>query len=325
MKFTLPAAFCQFLTALNLPVDELLAEAHLTEAVKNGELKLSPLEYYQLIAAVEPYLTTQDVLRICEVANMQQFATPVYAALVAENGLAALQRVATYKHLIGPVTMTITDQGTTVEVRYRFIYPELAQLKLAVLFEQLLAVNILRAGSQQQIVPLVVASRFDYDSAFTAHFGCAGTRRDGNCLIFAKEDVQLPFTSADERISAILSPILRAQLTASDGDDPLMAAVQQQLVTNLARADDRLVSVGNQLGMSPRSLQREFARRHTSYKQVLAHAKRMLAINYAQNLHLPLVEIAYLLGYSEPSAFSRAFRQWTGMSFSGYQQAQASS
>lgn len=318
MKFTVPEAFCQFLNELELPVDQLLAQAGLAERFNDGRIQLSPLEYYQLIAAIEPYLTPQDILRVCSVAQMTQFSTPVYAALVAENGLTALQRLATYKHLIGPVTMTVTDRGDTIEVSYAFVYPEIAQLQTAVVFEQLLAVNLLRTGSGQPIVPLTVASPFDYAPAITAHFGRSITHSEDNRIVFAKADVLRVFTSTSNVMWDVLAPTLNAELTASQQDDPLMAAVQQRMVQNIARADDSLASVGSSLGMSTRSLQREFSRRHTTYKQLLAHAKQMLAINYLQNFHLPLAEIAYLLGYSEPSAFSRAFRQWTGKSFSSY-------
>jgi AraC-like DNA-binding protein len=322
MKFMVPKAFTQFLTEFNLPLADLLAQVGLTGRFKDEQITLSPLEYYQLVSVLEPYLTPQDILRLCAVDRMVQFSTPVYAALVAEDGLSALQRLATYKHLIGPVTMTVTDRGDTVTVQYDFIYPEIAQLPTAIYFEQLLAVNLLRAGSGRQIVPLSVASQFAYAPELTAHFGCSGTFSETNCIVFAKADVLQPFTGTDDVVWKTLAPTMRARLAASEQDDPLMAAVQQQMVQNITRADDRLATVGTKLGMSTRSLQREFTQRHTTYKKLLAHTKRMLAVNYAQNFHLPLVEIAYLLGYSEPSAFSRAFRQWTGESFSRYQAAQ---
>jgi AraC-like DNA-binding protein len=142
-------------------------------------------------------------------------------------------------------------------------------------------------------------------------------------LIFAKVDLLRPFDTANNPLWEAMLPTLQAQLVENDTEDPLMASVQETLMANVARADDSLASVGIQLGMSPRSLQREFGRRHTTYKKLLAHAKQMLAINYVRNFHLPLAEVAYLLGYSEPSAFSRAFRQWTGIPFSQYQLLQA--
>ena len=323
MKFLVPEAFCQFLDQLEVPIDRLLEQAHLTGQLVDGQITLSPLEYYQLLAVAEPHISVAQSLQVCDVAQMTKFSTPVYAALMAENGLASLQRLAKYKQLIGPVTMTVQDFGEQVAVHYDFIYPEMAQLQIAVFFEQLLAVNLLRTGSSLAIIPLKVVSSFAYPKMIQAHLGQVGENGQTNQLVFAKADLLKPFHTANNPLWEALLPDLQAQLQQNDEEDPLMASVQQTLMTNIARADDSLASVGQRLGISPRSLQRELGRRNTTYKKLLAHAKQMLAINYVRNFHLPLAEVAYLLGYSEPSAFSRAFRQWTGVPFSQYALIQA--
>ncbi|MCC7061111.1 MAG: helix-turn-helix transcriptional regulator, partial [Burkholderiaceae bacterium] len=51
-----------------------------------------------------------------------------------------------------------------------------------------------------------------------------------------------------------------------------------------------------------------------SYKELVEDVRRDLALSYLRQRHLPFSEIAMLLGYSELSAFSRAFRRWTGAS-----------
>lgn len=50
----------------------------------------------------------------------------------------------------------------------------------------------------------------------------------------------------------------------------------------------------------------------TSYQQVLDDGRKRLALQYLTTTHLPLYEIAQLLGFSDPSNFRRAFRKWTG-------------
>jgi hypothetical protein len=140
----------------------------LTGRLVDGQITLSPLEYYQLLAVAEPHISTEQILQACDVEQMTKFSTPVYAALMAEDGLASLQRLAKYKHLIGPVTMTVQDLGDRVAVQYEFIYPEMTQLQIAILFEQLLAVNLVRTGSGKNVVPLKVASPFPYPDAVQA-------------------------------------------------------------------------------------------------------------------------------------------------------------
>ncbi len=67
------------------------------------------------------------------------------------------------------------------------------------------------------------------------------------------------------------------------------------------------------LHMSVRSLQRRLIRENTTFKEVLDETRRELAISYIKDKHTSINEITYLLGYSDPANFSRAFKRWTGM------------
>lgn len=55
-----------------------------------------------------------------------------------------------------------------------------------------------------------------------------------------------------------------------------------------------------------------------SFKQLLDETRRELAAQYLQDSHRRIGEITYLLGFSEPSNFTRAFRRWTGLSPNEY-------
>lgn len=65
---------------------------------------------------------------------------------------------------------------------------------------------------------------------------------------------------------------------------------------------------------SPAAIQRELARDNLNYKDLVEDTRRDLALVYVRQRELPFSEIAFLLGYSELSAFSRAFHRWTGTS-----------
>ncbi len=67
------------------------------------------------------------------------------------------------------------------------------------------------------------------------------------------------------------------------------------------------------LNLSERTLQRRLADEGSSYQQLLNDTRRQLAERYLRDGQLAATEIALLLGYSEPSVFFRAFRQWTGL------------
>jgi AraC-like DNA-binding protein len=64
--------------------------------------------------------------------------------------------------------------------------------------------------------------------------------------------------------------------------------------------------------MSARSLQRRLGDEGTSFDAVIDELRRDLAHRYLADPRIAIAEVAYLLGFSEPSAFHRAFKRWTG-------------
>jgi AraC-like DNA-binding protein len=73
-----------------------------------------------------------------------------------------------------------------------------------------------------------------------------------------------------------------------------------------------LGAVARALGMSTRTVQRRLRVEGTSFHGVVANVREELARNYLTNHTLTLVQVSVLLGFSEASAFTRAFKRWTG-------------
>ena len=70
-----------------------------------------------------------------------------------------------------------------------------------------------------------------------------------------------------------------------------------------------------------RSLQRRLGDEHTTFKQLLDDTRRELALQYIRDPSVTITEMTYLLGYSEPANFSRAFKRWTGVTPGEFQKA----
>ena len=79
------------------------------------------------------------------------------------------------------------------------------------------------------------------------------------------------------------------------------------------------------MGTSVRTLQRRLSLEQTSYRKVLELARLDAALRGLEQSDEPLSQIALKLGFSEQSAFSRAFRDWTGVSPRSYRRQRASS
>ncbi len=101
-------------------------------------------------------------------------------------------------------------------------------------------------------------------------------------------------------------------------EDRLLASVRRVIGESLRDGDPKLVQVAKKLAVSPRTLQRQLKESGVDFKALADDTRRRFSLNYLRDRKNSLTEIAYLLGYSEVSAFNRAFRRWTGLTPSDY-------
>lgn len=105
---------------------------------------------------------------------------------------------------------------------------------------------------------------------------------------------------------------LERQLAAARKEADPLAEIRREVASMLGPTAPTLAGVAARLGVSPRQLQRRLESGGSSFTRAVEDARRSLAEIYVEHGSLGVAEIAYLLGYSEPSAFSRAFKRWTG-------------
>src|SRR5262249_21828347 len=96
--------------------------------------------------------------------------------------------------------------------------------------------------------------------------------------------------------------------------------VRRALLDTLPDGAATKPTIARRLGMSPRTLQRHLAGEGTTFKDLVADARMQLARNYLAQRRVPVTEIAFVLGFADVSAFSRAFKRWTGQSPRAYAQ-----
>lgn len=100
--------------------------------------------------------------------------------------------------------------------------------------------------------------------------------------------------------------------------DDMAVRLHQWFRDRLPEGEPRQEDAARHLAMTARSLQRRLADQGTTYREVLNEARRTLALDYLREARYSISEIAYLLGFAEVSAFTRAFKRWTGQSPSGW-------
>ncbi len=106
-------------------------------------------------------------------------------------------------------------------------------------------------------------------------------------------------------------------------EDPFTARLRQVLLRLIPEGRATLPRVAEELACSPRSVQRRLEPLSLSYQQLLDRLREQLAYRYLLQTPLTLAELALLLGYSDQSAFNRAFKSWTGTTPGRYRKSAA--
>jgi AraC-like DNA-binding protein len=99
---------------------------------------------------------------------------------------------------------------------------------------------------------------------------------------------------------------------AHSAKQDIVNRVKAAIIDGLANGSVSEASVAEQLHMTPRNLHRRLQKENTSFKLLLTEIRKELAQQYIQDRSKTLTEISYLLGFSEASSFSRAYKGWTG-------------
>lgn len=119
----------------------------------------------------------------------------------------------------------------------------------------------------------------------------------------------IPINSHNPHLLSLLEK--QAQALVEPGNhDEFLAQLQRILVEAIAQGEANLATVAKRLNISTRTLHRRLETRDTNFQGMLQKTRRQLAEHYLSDLSLSFNEIAFLLGYSEQSAFNRAFREW---------------
>lgn len=130
----------------------------------------------------------------------------------------------------------------------------------------------------------------------------------------APELLAAPLRSADPGLGRMMEREARALLADFDAHGNLVSRARAALYRRLSAGEPSIEGVAADLGLAPRTLQDRLRRQGQPYQEVLDGLRRSLADIYLRDPALSLTEIALLLGFSESSAFSRAFRRWRGTS-----------
>lgn len=146
-----------------------------------------------------------------------------------------------------------------------------------------------------------------------AYFGCPihfDTDRDA--LLVSHESLQTPNQLGDESISNFFDTHLEAELSKLADPNSLEHRIRIYISRCLSEGVPTISDVAGHFGMSGRTLQRRLSELGYSYQTLVDESRRQLAKRLLQQTDYSLAEVAFMTGFSEQSAFTRAFKRWAG-------------
>ncbi len=138
-------------------------------------------------------------------------------------------------------------------------------------------------------------------------------------VTFLRADIVERLATGDPELARINDEQAQAYLD-SIGDSGITRQVADRIVATLPDGAPSQQQIAASLNLSNRTLQRRLRDEGTSFLDLLQDTRLQLAHKYLRQRKRSVVETAYMLGFSEPSTFSRAFKRWTGMAPAAYRE-----
>jgi AraC-like DNA-binding protein len=250
-------------------------------------------------------------------------ATTFYALgmafLTCETLTESLEILCRYYRVIATVPLELKLQAGAKVSRLEIAYIDPAYPLAPIPFDSFIAsiVGLCRLAMSPEFNPVEVRLAFadnhrggDYEALFKAPV-VFGTNK--NALVFATDELNVPLPGRSADVLHASDRILDNYLAALNPDE-ISTEVRKLLLTLLPTGHANQELVSKRLHMSRSTLHRRLRDENTNYKELLDDTRRSLAIEYVREGSYALGYIAFLLGFSDQSNFSRAFRRWTGQS-----------
>jgi AraC-like DNA-binding protein len=255
-------------------------------------------------------------LHVAEGIRPGSFGVLEYAVRTSENVGTGFERLFRYHRMLHDVAeVSLTVARDRAVLRHRLPPPHFLPREVS---EYVLAAWLVtsRLATGKHWIPLQIRLPHAAPSDLSEHrrvFGCP-LEFGSKCseLVFSRELLKLPMVKADADLQAILDAQVLAALEKLPRVEATTETVRRHLAAELCHGSPTLEQIAPRMNMSPRTLHRRLDEESTSFRQILTEVRRELATRHLSERRLAVGEIAFLLGFSEPSAFHRAFKRWTG-------------
>jgi AraC-like DNA-binding protein len=298
----------------------LLKKAGISEQqIKDHGVRLSVRAQIQFLSFVARSLGDEFLgIRLAEFPDLRELGLLFYVAASSLTLGDALQRAARYSSIANEGLSLKCLEGEHIRILFEYVGVARHSDRHQIEFLMAVVIRLCRHLTDRRVTPIRVrvthrCSR-EWGTRLAAFFGgnvAFGARTDE--LIYPGSIKDLMVSSADPYLNDLLVANCEQALTHRRSTrGPFRTAVENAIVPLLPHGLVRAREIATRLGLSQRSAARRLAAEGVTFSKVLECLRVDLARQYLSEADLSISRIAWLLGYQEVSAFTHAFKRWTG-------------
>lgn len=275
--------------------------------------------YYDLLERIAAQMTEAHELplRVGPLMRPEDYGALGLAWKAAPTTRQSLERVERYCRLwTDNMTYEVRDDDGGIEFHLHRFGERRLGMRLSNEATIASATSLIRQTSSTAFRPRAVYLRHSAPETTSAHesyFGCqVHFGADKDALSISSEALAQPNHLGDDGISQYLLSHLDAEIEAIEAEAPVETLIRRALSRSLSAGVPKMAEMAQRLAMSERTLHRRLSDEGLSFKALVDSTRQQLAENLLRQSHYTMSEVAFLTGFSEQSAFQRAFKRWTG-------------
>lgn len=312
---------CARLRKAKIPLPPLLAKAGLTiEQIDDDSSRVKASSQVKFLGLAAEALQDEFLgLHVSRDFDLRRTGLFYYVLASSNNISDALHRAERYSQIVNEGIVLKCSTTKEVVIALDYVGVERRSDKHQIEFWLVSLVRLCRQLANRRFVPRrvrLVHFRSKPPAELRSLLGCKiefGAGADE--IVFSAAIKATPLVGTDNYLNEILvkycEEALAHRVVASKS---LRSRVEKTIATLLPHGKARAPIVARSLGMSPRSLMRHLALEGLTFSRILEQQKIDLASHYLRESRFSISQIGWLLGYQEASAFTHAFKRWTGTS-----------
>ncbi|MBN1626053.1 MAG: AraC family transcriptional regulator [Deltaproteobacteria bacterium] len=310
-----------YTSKIGINTDDLLKEANVDRSILSNPDNKLPLEYYYAVldAAIEMTGDPFFGLHMGESADVGDLSIVGYIMASCRNVGEAFEKAGQYFGIIGSV---LNIYWRVEEDSAKFIYDMRKHfpnncIKHCVDTGLSNFYNMIKSIARDPVdikEVWVKAERPEDTSEYKRIFKCPILfKKDIAALVFPPDVPNIPLRHPNPALLGLLEHHANSFLSKIDENDYYSRKISLLLFGQIQGANPSIEDVARDLGMSVRVLQKKLKEEGATFSEIATNVRQELAKSYLAEKRYSIDDITYLLGFSEPSVFRRAFKAWTGI------------